>query len=209
MVLLIGATGFLGPVVLKKLLEKNYRVSCLVRKSGSGTNLSEIARPAGKDIEFITGTLESINSITAVLKRASSVIYMIDLKHTHLLETFLKTAIRTGPKRVIFISSTTVLIPLDSTVKDQKINSENLIKKSGLDYTILRPSMIYGSKNDTNFSKMIKFIKKKGFFITFGSGDNLIQPIYIEDVAKSVSSIIYNKAHQDSGGTIKKIARRG
>jgi nucleoside-diphosphate-sugar epimerase len=53
--------------------------------------------------------------------------------------------------------------------------------------------MIYGSKDDINFSKMIRFIKKKGFFITFGSGNNLIQPIYIEDVAYAVSNVLDNK----------------
>ncbi len=193
MILLIGATGFLGPVVLKKLLEKNYRINCLLRPSSSRTNLLDIAGSAGKNINFSTGTLESGDSILSIIKKASSIIYMIDLKHTHLLKTFLETVARTGLKRVIFISSTTILIPLDSTIKSQKINSENLIKKSGLDYTILRPSMIYGSKGDANFSKMIEFVKKKGFFITFGSGNNLIQPIYIEDVADAVLSILNNK----------------
>jgi nucleoside-diphosphate-sugar epimerase len=193
MILLIGATDFLGPYVLKALLSKNYKVNCLVRPSSTRAALLSIANSAGKDIDFSTGNLESGDSIITAIKRASSVIYMVDLENTHLLETFLKTAARTGLKRIIFISSTTVLIPLESKVKSQKINSENLIKKSGFDYTILRPSMIYGSVNDPNFSKMIKFIKDKGFFITFGSGDNLIQPVYIEDVAKAVSSIINNK----------------
>jgi nucleoside-diphosphate-sugar epimerase len=193
MVLLIGATGFLGPEVLKALLAKNYKVNCLVRPSSSRTALLGIAKSAGKNIDFSTGTLESGDSIITVIKKAKSVIYIVDLEHTHLLETFLKTAARTELKRVIFISSTTVLIPLESRTKSQKIKSENLIKKSGLDYTILRPSMIYGSEDDPNFSKMIKFIKDKGFFMTFGSGNNLIQPIYIEDVAGSISSIINNK----------------
>jgi len=193
MVLLIGVTGFLGPEVLKALLVKNYKVNCLVRPSSSRTDLLDIAVSAGKKIDFSTGTLESSDSIITVIKKVSSVIYMVDLENTHLLEIFLKTAARAGLKRTVFISSTTVLIPLESTIKSKKINSENLIKKSGLDYTILRPSMIYGSKDDNNFSKMIEFIKKKGYFMTFGSGNNLIQPIYIEDVAVSVSRIINNK----------------
>ncbi len=193
MVLLIGAAGFLGPVVLKKVLEKNYAVSCLVRTSSNRTSLLNIARSAGKKLAFDTGTLQSGDSIITSLKKARSIIYMVDLKYTNLLETFLKTVIRTKVKRVIFISSTTVLTPPDSTIKNQKINSENLIKKSGLDYTILRPSMIYGCPDDTNFSRMIRFIKKRGFFITFGSGNNLIQPVYIEDVARAAVEVLENK----------------
>jgi nucleoside-diphosphate-sugar epimerase len=193
MILLIGATGFLGPYVLKALLSKNYKVNCLVRPSSSRTALLKTAKSFGKNIEFSTGNLESGDSIITAVKKAGSVVYMVDLENTDLLEIFLKTAARTGLKRAIFISSTTVLIPLESSTKKQKINSEKLIKKTGFNYTILRPSMIYGSKNDPNFSKMIKFIKDKGFFMTFGSGNNLIQPIYIEDVAEAVSSVINNK----------------
>ncbi len=53
--------------------------------------------------------------------------------------------------------------------------------------------MIYGSEDDMNFSKMLKFVKKRGFFVTFGSGNNLIQPIYIEDVAGAISGVLENK----------------
>lgn len=193
MVLLIGATGFLGLPVIKKLLKSSHEVNCLVRTSSDRSYLLEALKPAGKKIAFSIGTLQSEDSIIPVIKKANSIVYMVDLKHTHLLQTFLNTVKRTGLKRVVFISSTTVLIPLESTIKNQKIKSESLIKNSGLDYTILRPSMIYGSKDDINFSKMIRFIKKKGFFITFGSGNNLIQPIYIEDVADATSNVLDNK----------------
>jgi len=193
MVLLIGATGFLGPPVLKKLLKTGYKVNCLVRTDSDRSGLLDIAKTAGKKVLFSSGTLQSPDSIISAIKKADSVIYMVDLEHTDLLENFLGAARRSGVKRVIFISSTTVLIPQKSQVKNQKINSENLITGSGLDYTILRPTMIYGSKDDNNFSKMIRFIKKRGFFVIFGNGNNLIQPIFIEDVADSITGVIDNK----------------
>ena len=193
MILLIGATGFLGPPVLKKLLETGYEVNCLVRTDSDRSSLLDIAKYAGKKILFSSGTLLSPDSIISALKKADIVIYMIDLEHTGLLENFLSAARFSGIKRVIFISSTTVLIPQKSRVKNQKMNSEKLITSSRLDYTILRPTMIYGSKDDNNFSKMIRFIKKRGFFVIFGNGNNLIQPIFIEDVADSITRIIDNK----------------
>ncbi len=193
MILLIGATGFLGPPVLKKLLETGYEVDCLVRTDSDRSGLLDIAKKAGKKILFSSGILQSPDSIISALKKADSVIYMVDLEHTDLLENFLHTAKRSGIKRAVFISSTTVLIPQKSRIKNQKINSEKLITSSGLDYTILRPTMIYGSKDDNNFSKMISFVKKRGFFLIFGNGNNLIQPIYIEDVTDSITRIIDNK----------------
>jgi len=193
MILLIGATSFLGPHVLGKLLENSYRVNCLVRTDSNKSKLEEASRSLGKEVKFSTGTLQSGDSIISAIKAADIIIYMIDLKHTQLLKNFLGAANRAGTKRVVFISSTTVLIPAENKIKEEKINSERLIKKSKLDYTILRPAMIYGCPDDTNFSKMIRFIKKRGFFITFGSGNNLIQPIYIGDVACAAARVLGNK----------------
>ena len=193
MVLLIGATGFLGPHILEKLLDKGCKVTCLVRASGNTLKLSDTAGKLGKKVTLAAGNLQSADSMVSLLKEAESAVYMVGLEHTDLLENFLDASGRAGLKRAVFISSTTVLIPLKSTVKDRKLNSENLIINSGLDYTILRPSMIYGSGDDNNFSKMIEFIKKRGFFVTFGSGANLIQPVYIKDVAGAIASVVGNK----------------
>lgn len=192
MILLIGATGFLGPVVLEKLLEKNYKVKCLVRSDSNRSKLLKVSKRLGKEIIFSIGTLQSEDSIFNNIKDVSSVIYLVDLENTYLVKNFLRAAKRTNLKRVVFISSTTVLLPLETRIKEAKTNSENLIKKSDLDYTILRPTMIYGSCDDENFSKMIDFIKRKGFFVTFGSGENLIQPVYIEDVADAIVSVLEN-----------------
>ncbi len=193
MILLIGATGFLGSPVLEELLKKEYPINCLVRASSNTQKLKETAKKTGKYITFNTGNLQSVDSLISPLKKAESAVYMVDLERTELVKHFISAAIRAGLRRVVFISSTTVLTPLDNKAKNNKLASENLITKSGLCYTILRPSMIYGSKDDKNFSKMLYFIKKRGFFVTFGSGNNLIQPVYIEDVAGAVASVLDNK----------------
>jgi uncharacterized protein YbjT (DUF2867 family) len=207
MILLIGATGLLGPPVVEKLLQNDYDITCLVRKSSNASRISkleEIAEKASKKISLETGNLEDTDSIIPLVERADIVVYMVDLERTELLENFLYASRCAGLKRAVFISSTTVLVPLKSTAKEQKLKSEELIKNSGLCYTILRPSMIYGSVDDNNFSRMIEFIKKRGFFVTFGRGDNLIQPIYIEDVAEAILSVLsnsktYNKIYNIAG----------
>ncbi len=193
MVLLIGATGFLGPVVLKKLLKNNYNVNCLIRAGSDRSKLMEAAGACRKQVTFTSADLNSIDSMDTTLKNISQAVYMIDLEHTGPVKNFLDAAKKAALKRVVFISSTTVLVPLKSKVKDKKLNSEKLIENTDMDWTILRPTMIFGSEDDRNFSKMLRFIKKRGFFITFGNGNNLIQPVYIEDVAGAVSGVLENK----------------
>ena len=199
MILIIGSTSFIGLPVVKKLLDRNYKIKCMVRTNSNISEIKNAANSKKMEIIFNLGNLYSEDSIFNNLKEVNTVIYLTDLKNINFIKNFIKAAKRTTLKRVIFISSTTVLLPMQNKIKEAKLVSENLIKNSGLDYTILRPAMIYGSKNDGNYSKMINFIKKRGFFIKFGSGNNLIQPIYIDDVAEAVTAVI------ETESTLKKI----
>ena len=192
MILLIGATSFLGPSVLEKLLDSGQGIKCLTRAGSRGGDLISIVKNSGGKASFASGNLLSPDSMMDALNGITSIIYMVDLVKVNLLENFLSAVSRTRIKRVVFISSTTALLPIESDVKDKKLRSEELIRKSGLDYTILRPTMIYGVSGDPNFSKMLEFIKKRGFFITFGRGKKLIQPVYIDDVAKAIADVTDN-----------------
>ncbi len=194
MILLIGATGFLGLSILERLLKEDYKVGCLLRPGSNIGTLEKTASTVGKNILLICGEFLDPDSIRSQIGNSVAAVYMIDLANTPILQNFLNAVKGTSLKRIIFISSTTVLVPLESAVKDSKLKSEELIKRSGLKYTILRPSMTYGISNDPNFSKMLKFIKKWGFFITFGNGENLIQPVYIEDIAGAVVKVLKEDA---------------
>ncbi len=186
MILVIGATSFIGPPVLKSLLEKNRKIKCLVR---TGSNTDKILQ-VNAGISLCTGNLLSPDSIFNCLKEVESVVYLVDLKNTQLLKNFLLTVSKTAIRRIVFLSSTTVLVPQKSQIKDLKIESEDLIKGMELDWTILRPTMIYGTEDDMNYSKMLNFIKKRGFFVMFGNGQNLIQPIHVDDVAEAISLVL-------------------
>jgi nucleoside-diphosphate-sugar epimerase len=199
MILIIGATSFIGPAVLESLFEKNNDIKCLVRTSSNTAKLKGIKEDLAKrtrvtkEVFFCTGNLLSPDSIFNCLKDIDSVVYLVDLKHTLLLKNLIQAITRTSIKRAVFISSTTVLVPQGSAVRNSKLESEKLIEQSGLEWTVLRPAMIYGTPDDQNYSKMLYFIKKRRFFVMFGSGQNLIQPVYVSDVANAVSLVLENK----------------
>ncbi len=207
MILLIGATGFLGRHTFKMLIKGGAAFRCLVRHNSGASateHLKRISRAAKKEAAFVPGDLLSEDSVYASLEAVDTVIYLVRLEYGDLLKNFLSAAKRRGVKRVVFISSTTVLVPVDTEIKKAKIASEEMIKRCGLDYTILRPSMIYGGEGDNNFSKMVSFIEKRGFFLTFGKGANQIQPVYVCDVAKAILDVLdnprtYAKTYEISG----------
>src|SRR3712207_6875019 len=53
-------------------------------------------------------------------------------------------------------------------------------------WTILRPSMIYGSERDRNVHRLLRFLDRSPVFPIFGPGTNLWQPVYHEDCARGV-----------------------
>ncbi len=193
MVYIAGGTSFLGQRVVKRFLEEKYDVTCLSRSEETKNKLFKLKEKYNGNLNIVSGNLQNPNSLFYGLTGVQTAIYLVRLEYTDYVKNFIYSAKKLGVKRVVFISSTTVLLPYDLDVKKQKLESEEMIKNSGLDYTILRPTMIYGGEGDNNFSKMLKFIKTKKFFVVFGNGENLIQPIYVDDVASAIISVLDNK----------------
>jgi nucleoside-diphosphate-sugar epimerase len=201
--LIVGATSFIGPAVLEKILlmfpgDKD-EIGCLVRTSTDKEKLKKlenIALSHNRKINFVIGDLANSDSIINCLGGADCLVYLVDLKNTIFIKNLLSAVPKTDIKRAVFVSSTSVLVPFEGEVKKTKLESENLIqdfsRHASLGYTILRPTMLYGSIDDRNYSKMLNFIKKRGFFVMFGNGENLIQPVFIEDVAGAVATVIGN-----------------
>ena len=96
-------------------------------------------------------------------------------------------------KRVIFLSSTSIFTYLNSKSKNIRIKAEKSIIKSSLNWTILRPTMIYGNPDDRNMIKLIRWIDKYPILPIFGSGNYLQQPINVRDLAWLIAEITYNK----------------
>ena len=75
-----------------------------------------------------------------------------------------------------------------------KLRMEELVRASGLAYTIARPSMIYGSELDKNVHRLLRFLDRSPVFPMFGSGENLWQPVYYKDCARGVYEALVRPA---------------
>jgi uncharacterized protein YbjT (DUF2867 family) len=91
-----------------------------------------------------------------------------------------------GLERLIFVGSTGVYTRLESESAERKRIGERAILKSGVPFTILRPTMIYGHARDGNISHLFRSFQKYPVFSIFGDGHSKVQPIYIGDVVEAV-----------------------
>lgn len=178
-VLVTGGTGFTGSRVVPLLLQNGFEVRCLTRPSSDRAPLSTLT------VEWVTGDLSDAESLTAALRGMDALVNIASLGFGH-ADTILGSMKEAGVKRGIFVSTTAIFTQLNAGSKSIRLAAEEAIHTSGLDYTILRPTMIYGSPRDRNMWRLIRLLRITPVMPIFGDGESLQQPIFADDVAQAV-----------------------
>ena len=188
MILVTGATSQLGIVLVGKLLEQGHKVRCLVRGS------SNIDGLMSDGVEFLYGDVEEIQSLRTAVNGVESIVHIAGIWRVKaLLEACLLDDFK---GRVIFIGSTSRFKKLDSIDTEEKLlaermcEAEALIAESGINYVILRPTMLYGLDRDKNILQIIRFMRRFRFYPMIGSGNAKKHPVYVGDVAAAVVSCL-------------------
>jgi nucleoside-diphosphate-sugar epimerase len=179
MILLTGATGFLGEFVLEELVQRGHEVTCFVRKT---SNLDKIKR---LNVNYVFGELDDYKSICEALNGKEALINIASLGFGH-GPNIVNACEEMGVKRSIFVSTTGIFTKLNPDSKGIRLAAEKLIKESNLDYTIIRPTMIYGTTKDRNMWRLVKYLKRVPVLPILGSGEYLQQPVFVKDLAIAI-----------------------
>lgn len=198
-VLVTGGTGFTGSRLIPLLLQNGIQVRALVRPTSDRSPLSALR------VEWATGDLANAESFTAALRGVDALVNIASLGFGH-AESIVRSAKEAGVKRGIFISTTAIFTQLNAGSKSIRLAAEEAIQASGLDYTILRPTMIYGSPRDRNMWRLIRLLRITPIMPIFGDGESLQQPIFVDDVAQAVllalkNDITIGKSYNIAGKT--------
>ncbi|MCI5137642.1 MAG: NAD-dependent epimerase/dehydratase family protein [Candidatus Electrothrix sp. AR1] len=185
-VLVTGATGFTGSHLIPHLLKKRLDVTCFVRTE---SDLSVL--PKDK-VRIAIGDLNSPKTLEQALHGIDILINIASLGFGH-AEGIVAAAENAGIKRVLFISTTAIFTNLNAPSKVMRLAAEKRITESTLDYTVLRPTMIYGSSQDRNICRLIKYLQKYPVLPVVGSGEHLQQPIFVKDVAQAIIQAMYSE----------------
>ena len=119
-----------------------------------------------------------------------------------------------GAKRVVALSSTSRFTKVNSSDPAEQALVKHLIESEthlaqwaesrGIEWVVLRPTLVYGYGLDRNISLIARFIRRFGFFPTFGDARGLRQPVYAGDVAQACMAAlqrpeVVNHAYNISG----------
>jgi nucleoside-diphosphate-sugar epimerase len=178
-VFVTGGTGFTGSYVVPLLLKYGFQVRCLYRP---GSDRSVLRQPG---IEWALGDLSDPQSLTASMRGADALVSLASLGFGH-ADSILRAARDTGIQRAVFVSTTAIFTQLNAKSKTVRLAAERAVEASELKYTILRPTMIYGSPRDRNMWRLIRFMRYSPVIPVFGDGNYLQQPIYVGDVAQAI-----------------------
>lgn len=183
--LVTGATGFTGSYTIPCLLGAGHTLRCLYRPSSDRSVLHD------QPVEWIPGDLSDEESLMSAMQDCQGLINIASLGFGH-GETILRAATAVGIKRAIFISTTAIFTSLSAASKVVRLQAEESIRNSLLQYTILRPTMIYGSRRDRNISRLIKLIQRSPIIPVAGNGTFKQQPVYVGDVAAAICAVVGN-----------------
>ena len=196
---LLGATSLVGKCLIPLLINSGVRVCAFSRQP---------VEPVGDGIAW-RNLSDSSSANTDQLDHWISVapIWVLP-EHFPLLEA-------SGARRVVVLSSTSRFTKVGSSdtaetaVATRLIEAEDRFvawaKSRGIEWVILRPTLIYGLGRDKNISEIARFIRRFGFFPVFGKAQGLRQPIHAKDVASACFSALQapgaaNHAYNISGG---------
>lgn len=198
-ILLIGGTGFTGKRVLHSLSHRHdIQVTCLLRP---GSTLKDV--PEGMTVAVVRGDLDDEATLKKAMAGKDGMIYVASLGFGH-AETVVKAAQESRLKKCVFTSTTAIFTKLNASTKKIRKAAELEITNSDLNWTIIRPTMIYGRKGDRNMERLVKFLKRSPIIFIPGSGNSLQQPNFVDDVAGAVVAAYFNgktahKAYDISG----------
>jgi nucleoside-diphosphate-sugar epimerase len=176
-ILLTGATGLLGGALLRLLLARGHETRCLVRADSPNTS-----RLDGERVEILHGDAAREEDLYQALREADALLHVAGIEYSPLV---VRAAGRAGVERVLIVGSTSAHSAY-AFRSGPKLRMEELVRGSGLAWTILRPSMIYGSERDRNVHRLLRFLDRSPVFPIFGPGTNLWQPVYHEDCARGI-----------------------
>ncbi|NOR49521.1 MAG: NAD(P)H-binding protein [Desulfuromonadales bacterium] len=190
-VFLTGGTGFVGSELLRQLVAAGHVVRALVR-AGSQDKLT-----AAENVEVHLGDVTDAASLVGALEGCDVVIHLVGIirefpgrgvtfKKIHVEGTanVLEACKEQGVSRYLHMSSNGTRERSNTAYHRTKWQAEELVRDSALDWTLFRPSIIFGPGSEF-VSMLAELIRRIPVVPVIGDGKYRMQPVALEQVAAS------------------------
>jgi nucleoside-diphosphate-sugar epimerase len=204
--LITGATGFIGPYLINRLIADGHVCRCLVRP-GSENKIPEIP-----GVHIITGDITHPESLTGIAGNMDCLLHLATLGHMnnftvtesmfHAINVqgtrnIMNEALRAGVKKIVHCSSVAAMgiceeipatektpckphHPYGRSKLDAEVEVQRMVVENGLPAVITRFSMVYGPGDRRDILKLVR-MAKKGLFPKVGRRPKLTPLIHVQD----------------------------
>jgi len=198
MILVTGGTGFVGTHLLQRMRKEGLPVRALVRdtaKAGPLQDLGvEIAEGAISDraaLERAAAGCERVIHLVGIIQEAPGQTF--HAVHVDGTKNLLEASRKAGARHIVFQSALGTRPRAKSAYHRTKWEAEELVRASGIPFTILRPSLIYGP-GDLFTVRLADMIRRSPVIPIIGSGKAKVQPLFIEDMAACLLKTVQGDA---------------
>lgn len=195
--LVTGGSGFLGGYVLAEAARRGHPCVALVRSPAAARTV------AAHGAVPLAGDLNDQPALADAFANAGcdALLNLASLGFGH-APAIVSAATGAGLDRAIFVSTTAVTTALPARSKAVRVAAEQGIRSSGLKWTILRPTMIYGAPGDRNLCRLLAVLARAdrvpvlgGLPVPLvlpvpGGGRRLQQPVHVADAAHAVLTAV-------------------
>lgn len=185
-IFLAGGTGFVGGHVRKALLQRGHQIILLTHrlKDGLEQGVEQVEGDAARLETFadkMAGCAATINLIGIIREFPGRDITFAKL-HVEATRNLLEGSRRAEIRRYLQMSALGTRADAVAKYHQTKFRGEELVRASGLDYTIFRPSLIFGPR-DAFVNMLAGYIRSYPLAPVVGDGKYRLQPIAADDVA--------------------------
>ncbi|MGI9537138.1 MAG: SDR family oxidoreductase [Desulfocapsaceae bacterium] len=197
-----GATGYIGTHVVDELIGQGEQPVCLVRKRSSrdarflaslGAKIIKVNAQAsdGSLIEALAGCDRLVHLIGSIAPPKG--MRLEDLQ-TGTAKRYLDAARQAGVQKVVMVTALGCGPNASSEYHRTKWLAEEVLRSSGLDWVIIRPSLVVGRTVGQRDSKLVRryldLIANKPRIPLVLGGKNLVQPIAVADLAQALAIVV-------------------
>ncbi|MBV0922646.1 complex I NDUFA9 subunit family protein [Halomicroarcula limicola] len=199
-ILLLGGTGFVGRRLAARLVERGHDVTALARSPDA------TALPDG--VRTVAGDVTDLDALDSAFDRQDAVVNLVALSplfepdggnemhgRVHLggTENAVAAAERHGVSRFVQVSALGADPDGPTHYIRAKGEAETVVRDSALDWTIVRPSVVFGDGGEfVSFTRLLTTPYVTGLP---GGGKTRFQPIWVEDLAEMLADCVTDERH--------------
>lgn len=196
-ILVLGGTGFVGQSVCEKLVERSGgaggRVVVPTRRLAHAKHVQLLPT-----VQVVEADVHNDAQLARLVSDCDAVVNLIAILHgseaqfqrvhVDLLRRLAQACRSAGVRRIIHVSALGVSASAPSRYLRSKARGEAELMHSGLDVTVLRPSVIFGAQD--KFLNLFASLQAIAPVMPLAGADSRYQPVWVEDMAQAVASAI-------------------